>query len=84
MYCDNQAARHIVSNLVFHKQTKYIEVNCHFIREKMKGVEIKTSFVRSKDQLVNIFTKRLEPTPFEVNISKLELMDIYNPNRGKY
>jgi hypothetical protein len=46
----------------------------------MKGVEIKTSFVRSKDQLANIFTKKLEPTPFEVNISKLELMDIYNPN----
>jgi hypothetical protein len=36
--------------------------------------------VRSEDQLTDTFTKGLEPRPFGENTSKLELIDIYNPN----
>ena len=68
---------HISSNLVFHEMTKHIEVDCHFIREKIAFGCMITYFVNSNDQLANIFTNSLRGLKIKYICDKLSAFDLY-------
>nr|XP_009767377.1 PREDICTED: uncharacterized protein LOC104218550 [Nicotiana sylvestris] len=59
MYCYSQAALHIAKNPVFHERTKYIEIDCHYVRECLHVVLLSLHFVSSTAQLADIMTKDL-------------------------
>jgi hypothetical protein len=71
LFCDNQVAKHIACNSVFHKRTKHI-VDCHYIRQQVQAKFIQPRHVCSHDQLVDVLTKVLPSTQFHRLLSKLK------------
>jgi hypothetical protein len=64
VYCDNVSAVYLSANPVQHRRTKHIEVDIHFVRDKVQLGEIRVLHIPTSSQFADIFTKGLPSGPF--------------------
>ena len=81
LYCDNKAAISIAHNPIQHDRTKHIEIDRHFIKEKLNKGVICMPFVKSEDHPADVFTKGLSSKVFHPICCKLGMRDIFAPPR---
>ena len=75
----NKAAISIAHNLVLHDRTKHVEVDKHFIKEKLDSGLICMPYIPTTKQIADVFTKGLHKKQFDVLMSKLTMEDIFKP-----
>ena len=64
VYCDNISALYISSNPVQHQHSKHIEIDLHFVRERVAIGDLKVLHVPTSSQFADIFTKGLPSSVF--------------------
>ena len=65
LWCDNLGATYLSANPVFHARAKHIEIDFHFVRERVLKKQLEIRFIPSKDQIADGFTKPLSVSKFE-------------------
>jgi hypothetical protein len=64
VYCDNISAVYLSTNPVQHQRTKHIEIDLHFVRDKVAAGAVRVLHVPTTTQYADIFTKGLPSSVF--------------------
>uniref|UniRef100_A0A2N9EQM2 Uncharacterized protein n=1 Tax=Fagus sylvatica TaxID=28930 RepID=A0A2N9EQM2_FAGSY len=71
IWCDNISSISLASNPVFHARTKHLEVDYHYVRDKVVRKELEVCYISTTDQVADIFTKGLSKSRFLLLTNKL-------------
>eukprot|EP00261_Vitis_vinifera_P032192 XP_019073435.1 PREDICTED: uncharacterized protein LOC109121971 [Vitis vinifera] len=75
--CDNISAAALAANSVFHARSKHIEIDLHFVRDKVLRKEFLIQYVLSTDQLADVFTKHVPSYQFSAARTRLSVVPSY-------
>ncbi|CAH9137282.1 unnamed protein product [Cuscuta epithymum] len=83
VYCDNVSAIYMSQNPVQHQRTKHIEMDIHFVRERVALGHVRVLHVPSRFQYADIFTKGLPRVLFEEFRSSLNVQSSHVQTAGE-
>ncbi|GKD87723.1 ribonuclease H-like domain-containing protein [Tanacetum coccineum] len=84
VYCDNVSDVYMSANPVQHQRTKHIEIDIHFVRDKVAAGHVRVLHVPSRFQYADIFTKGLPYPLFADFRSSLSVRKTLAPTAGAY
>lgn len=73
---DNESAIKLGQNPEFHKKSKHIDIQYHYIREAIQDNKVKLIYINTKRQLADLLTKNVNRTLFEEFIKLANLVDV--------
>ena len=73
VWCDNLSTVLMAANLIQHARTKHIELDQFFVRERVANKQLIVKHVASSDQIVDILTKPLTASRFQLLRHKLRV-----------
>ncbi|TQD89632.1 hypothetical protein C1H46_024767 [Malus baccata] len=82
LFCDNMSAIALSFNPVQHQRTKHIEVDVHFVRERVAAKKLLFQFVSSSEQFADILTNGLSSPLFNTHYSNLMLGSSHHKLEG--
>jgi hypothetical protein len=56
---DNEGAKKLTENPIFHRRTKHIQIRFHYIRELLKEGKLEVKWVAGKDNRADLLTKQV-------------------------
>jgi hypothetical protein len=76
LWCDNLGATYMTANSRFHGRTKHIEIDIHFIRERVAWWQLEVQFISCADPVADGFTKSLPAFKLDVFRHNLNLVKL--------
>jgi hypothetical protein len=73
IYCDNVSAVYLSTNPVQHQRTKHVEIDLHFVRDRVATGDVWVIHVPTTSQFADIFTKGLPSSTFSEFRSSLNV-----------
>ena len=74
VYCDNVSAVYLSTNPVQHQRTKHVEIDLHFVRDRVAIGDVRVLHVPTTSQFADIFTKGLPSSTFTEFRSSLNII----------
>ncbi|KAI3690006.1 hypothetical protein L2E82_47980 [Cichorium intybus] len=84
VYCDNVSAVYLSQNPVQHQRTKHVEIDIHFVREKVRLGHVRVLHIPATMQYADIFTKGLPRYLYQQFRSSLSVGPFPAPTAGEY
>ncbi|XP_065846872.1 uncharacterized protein [Euphorbia lathyris] len=72
LWCDNLGATYLTANPIFHERSKHLEIDYHFVRDRVAKKELRVLYIPTLDQTADVLTKPLSKTRFLTLRDKLK------------